>query len=99
MGFQESLARWGAARLAETSTYDPADIDTATIDVAFEYERPWQYSEYTGGGGVASVKVTGTAKDGHWLSRTLASSDGGQDLTWSLSDLAAQIAQHDEPGT
>lgn len=99
MGFQESLARWGAAKLAEVSTHDPEDISLDGIDVTFEYEKPWQYSEYTGGGGVASVTVTGRTKDGEWLTNTLAETEGGTDLTWSLSDVAREIAKYDEPET
>lgn len=91
MGFNESLARWGASKLAEVSAHNPSDFDLDTIDVEFEYEKPWSYSEYTGGGGVASVKVTGHTKDGEdYVINTLAEESG--DLNWSLSNVAGQIA-------
>lgn len=95
MGFQQSLGRWGASKLAEVSKYDPQDFDPDTIDVQFEYEAPWSYSEHTGGGGVASVKVSGYTRDGQWVTNTLAQESG--DLTWSLSDVASQIAEFDDP--
>lgn len=95
MGFKESLARWGASKLSEVSTFNPSDFNADTIDVEFEYEKPWSYSEYTGGGGVASVKVTGRTQDGETVQNVLAEESG--DLDWSLSGVAEQIAKFDDP--
>lgn len=95
MSFAESLARWGASKLAEVSEHDPSDFDLSAIDVEFSYEKPWSYSEYTGGGGVAKVTVTGRTEDGGWVENVLAEETG--DLNWSLSYVAEQIAEFDEP--
>ncbi|WP_114906651.1 hypothetical protein [Ornithinimicrobium murale] len=94
MSFKESLSRWGASKLSEVSTHNPGDFALDTIDVEFDYEKPWSYSEHTGGGGVASVKVTGYTNDGDLVQNVLAEESG--DLSWSLSNVAGQIAEFDD---
>lgn len=109
MSYKEALARWGADQLTAgdrargVSTddegnrveviYTAADIDPDTVDVTFEYEKPWSYSEYTGGGGVASVKLSARSHDGFPVSTELESSGG--DFTYSLGQLIDWISDYE----